>query len=78
MILRQKFSLDYMVPLAIDKLQTDILAFGDNSTEGAIMEAILRIPSDFWKSNKAYWKAIDNLLNNNVTGCNFNRDKFDI
>jgi hypothetical protein len=67
MMLRQKFSLDYIVPLAIDKLQVDILAHGDMGFEGAIMEAILKIPADFWTLNKDYWTTINNLLNNNIT-----------
>lgn len=36
MMLRQKFSLDYIVPLAIDKLQVNILAHGDMGWAGAI------------------------------------------
>lgn len=77
MMLRQKFSLNYIVPLAIDKLQLDVLAFGDSSDEGAIMEAILKLPADFWNSNKDYWKIIDKLLEDNLTIRTFNRDKFD-
>src|SRR5688500_14431168 len=51
MMLRQHSSLDYMVPLAIDKLQADILAYGDSSCEGAIMDAMVKIPASFWKEN---------------------------
>jgi hypothetical protein len=78
MMVRQKFSLDYMVPLAIDKLQVDILAHGDAGVEGAILDAVLKIPPDFWKSNKEYWKTIKKLLEDNETVVTFKRrDYFD-
>jgi len=78
MMLRQQFSLDYLVPLAIDKLQIDILAFGDTGSEGAIMEAILKIPTDFWASNKDHWTAIRKLLDDNIMVWTFKkRDNFD-
>lgn len=77
MMLRQKFSLDYIIPLAIDKLQVNALAFGDSGDEGAIMEAVLKLPADFWNSNKDYWKIIDKLLDDNLIMKTFNRDKFD-
>jgi hypothetical protein len=77
MMLRQKFSLDYIIPLAIEKLQVDILACGNSSSEGAIMEAILKIPADFWKSNKDYWTMIKKLLDDNIRVWTFKRDDFD-
>lgn len=78
MMLRQKFSLDYIVPLAIEKLQVDILACGETGSEGAIMEAVLKIPTDFWTSNKDYWASIKKLLDDNLTVWTFEkRDDFD-
>ncbi|WP_100612249.1 contact-dependent growth inhibition system immunity protein [Confluentibacter lentus] len=77
MMLRQEFSLGYIVPLAIEKLQIDILSFGESGNEGAIMEAILEISLDFWKVNKDYWHAIYTILDDNLTIWTFNRDKFD-
>lgn len=78
MMLRQQFSLDYIVPLAIDKIQIDILAFGDTGSEGAIMEAILKIPADFWTSNKEHWTTIRKILDENIMVWTFKkRDNFD-
>ena len=78
MMLRQKFSLDYIVPLATDKLRVDILAYGDTGSEGAIMDAILKIPADFWRVNKDYWMTIKKLLDNNQAVWTFKkRDAFD-
>ena len=77
MMLRQQFSLDYLVPLAIDKLQMDILAYGDSSCEGAIMDAMVKIAADFWKANKDYWNTIRKLLDDNITVWTFKRENFD-
>ena len=77
MMLRQKFSLDYIVPLAIEKLQVDVLAHGDTGSEGAIMDAMVKIPADYWHSNKDYWKIIRKLLDDNRTVWTFKRDNFD-
>jgi hypothetical protein len=77
MMLRQKFSLDYIVPLAIDKLKIDILSYGNSGDEGAIMEAIVKLPADFWKSNNGYWKIIKKLLEENITVWTFNHAQFD-
>jgi hypothetical protein len=77
MMLRQKFSLDYIVPLAIDKLKIDILSHGENGEEGAIMEAVLKLPADFWRLNIDYWKIIKELLAENITVWTFDHDQFD-
>ena len=77
MLIRQQSSLDYIVPLAIDKLQTDILAYGDSSCEGAIMDAVVKIQADFWKANRDHWNTISDLLEENITVWTFDRRKFD-
>jgi hypothetical protein len=77
MMLRQNFSLDYIVPLAIDKLQADILAHGDAGSEGAMMDAMIKISADFWQVNKDHWNNIKKLLDDNVTVWTFKRDSFD-
>jgi CDI immunity proteins len=61
MMIRQKFSLEYMIPLAIEQLHQDIMAHGDTGTDGAIMEAVLKVPSDFWENNKEQWSTIDEI-----------------
>lgn len=73
MMLRQQFSLDYLVPLAIDKLQLDILSHGEADSEGAIMEAILKIPASFWASNQDYWATIKQLLDDNTSVWTFKK-----
>ncbi len=64
--------------LAIEKLEVDPLAFGECGTEGAIMEAILKIDADFWISNKAHWLIIKGILEKHSTFWTFkNQDNFE-
>jgi hypothetical protein len=77
MMIRQKFSLKYFVPLAIEKLENDILAYGDNGDEGEIMDALLKVSADFWKSNTGHWSIIKKLLDDNASVWTFKRDSFD-
>lgn len=77
MMLRQKFSLDYIVPLAIEMLQKDVLAHGEDGNEGAIMDAILELPANFWNSNKIYWEIINKMLKDSLSIWTFDRKKFD-
>jgi len=77
MLIRQQSSLDYIVPLALDKLQKDVLAYGDSSCEGAIMDAVVQIRADFWKANKDYWSSIRDLLEKNIAVWTFDRRDFD-
>ncbi len=77
MMIRQKFSLGYIIPLAIDKLKADILAHGDTGSDGEIMDAILKIPKEFWNLNKEYWTTIKTLLDENESVWTFRkRDNF--
>ncbi|HOY11898.1 MAG TPA: contact-dependent growth inhibition system immunity protein [Saprospiraceae bacterium] len=79
MMIRQQFSLDYLVPLAIEKLEVDPLAFGECGTEGAIMEAILKIDADFWMINEGYWTIVKRILDNYAECWSFkNQNKFEI
>ena len=63
MLLRQKFSLEYIVPLAIERLEINILIDED----GEVMEALLNLPAEFWFSHKSYWQTIKNLIEANKT-----------
>jgi glycine betaine/choline ABC-type transport system substrate-binding protein len=74
MMLRQNFSLEYIVPLAIERLEVNILI----DEEGEVMEALLNLPAEFWRSHKSYWQTIKNLIEANKTNWTFtNYDKFD-
>jgi hypothetical protein len=62
----QNFSLDYLVPVAIEKLQENILAEGD-MYEGDLLNSVLTVNSKFWLENKSYWATIHDLYRKNLS-----------
>lgn len=59
----QQFSLEYLVPLAIEVLKEDLFAEGD-FYEGDLLKSVLQINADYWISHENYWKAVKNLIQN--------------
>ena len=60
----QSIGLPYLVPLAIDALQQDILAEGDYY-EGDLLKSVLTSDPDHWKAEKQDWRTIVNLFEQN-------------
>ncbi len=56
----QDISLDYLMPLAIERLQKDILAEGD-FYPGDLLKSLLDSDRSFWINNKDYWQRVINL-----------------
>jgi hypothetical protein len=71
MMLRQKFSLDYIVPLAVDRLKMNIDTNYILESDNDIMKAVLKLPTTYWSSNKNYWIEIKQLLDDNKSNCSF-------
>ena len=61
MMIGQKFSLDYLVPVALELLTPNLFPEGD-LYEGALLENILKLGPGFWKKNIDYWYKLDNLM----------------
>jgi len=57
----QQISLDYLVPLALEVLKTDLFAEGD-FFEGDLLKNVLAIKTEFWDNNKNYWSTLDILI----------------
>ncbi len=79
----QKFGLQYLIPLAIEKLQGNI--FIDTELyEGDLLESVLKIDTSFWDNNKNYWIELSNLIKNKrqeiiemeIVSTNFDNSKF--
>jgi len=51
MMIAQGFGLTYLIPLAIEKLQENILAEGD-LYPGDLLKSILEVDKSFWEENK--------------------------
>lgn len=62
----QNFSLDYLIPLAIEKLEVNLFAEGD-LYEADLLQAVLNVKSEYWINNKTYWKAIKDMISGSLT-----------
>ncbi len=63
LMIGQEFSLQYLIPLAIEHLQADIFAEGD-FYPGDLLNNILSVDKKFWFANRDLWTKINNLIKN--------------
>lgn len=61
----QNFGLPFLIPLALEKLNENILAEGDNFP-GDLLSTVVRSDPNFWKENSEYKKILDDLIANNL------------
>lgn len=61
LMIGQRFSLDYLVPLALETLSKDLFAEGD-LYKGDLLESVLAIGTKFWDDNKNYWVQLNELI----------------
>ena len=66
LMIGQCFSLDYLLPLSIEKLSVDLFAEGD-FYPGDLLQAILNLNEGIWKANYDLWIAIKDLIKDNLT-----------
>jgi hypothetical protein len=57
----QQIGLDYLIPLAIEKLKSNLFIEGDYY-EGDLLKAVLSINPDFWNTNKECCIKLNDLL----------------
>ncbi len=57
----QNFSLDYLVPLAIEHLQHDPFAAGD-FYEGDLLASVLKVKSSFWHKRPDLRHAVEDII----------------
>jgi len=65
LVIGQGFSLEYLMPIAIEKLNENILAHGDLYGGDLFFNVISKNTIDYWKSHKEDWKALLELYNKN-------------
>ena len=63
LMIGQQFGLPYLIPIAIEKLQGNLLVEADYY-EGDLLSTVLDIDAKFWKSNPNYWTQVSKLLSN--------------
>ena len=57
----QEFSLQHLIPLAIEHLRMDIFVEGD-FYRGDLLKNVLSIDTKFWTKNKHLWTEIHELI----------------
>lgn len=60
-MLGQKFSVKYLLPLAIEALEKDPLAEGD-FYPGYLLQSVLSLPEEEWKNSKDYLERTKNII----------------
>lgn len=61
----QNIGLSYLIPLALDKLDDNILADGD-FYEGDLLQAVLKSDKEYWKAEKENWKRMCGIFNRDL------------
>lgn len=64
LLISQKIGIEYLVEIAIEELERDVLAQGD-LYEGDLLEAVLGLPADFWRENQTAFQTIKELVERN-------------
>lgn len=78
LMIGQSFSLNYLIPLAIEKLKENILAEG-HLYEGDLLNAVLTSDNNYWKQEKVTWKIVCEMFNENeenIKDSNLSKDLF--
>ncbi len=59
----QQIGLPFLIPIALEKLETDLL-MDTEFYEGDLLSNVLNIDTSFWDKNKFLWTQLDNLIKN--------------
>jgi hypothetical protein len=60
----QSFSLFYLIPLALEKLEENILSEGD-MMRGDLLQAVVKSDPEFWIEHPDYKRKLDELISAN-------------
>jgi hypothetical protein len=61
----QDIGLEFLIPIAIEELEKDILAEG-HLYEGDLFHAVTSSDPEYWKTNRENWKKIHLIFENNL------------
>jgi hypothetical protein len=65
LVIGQGFSLDYLMPIALELLKNDIQTEGD-LYKGDLLASVISSPTfDYWKSRRDDWETISRLIDQN-------------
>lgn len=65
LLISQKIGLKYLTEIALNKLEQNILTEG-GIYEGDLLEAVSRIPIEFWIEKKAEFQKLERLVESNL------------
>ena len=65
LMIGQNISLDYLIPLALEKLRKDIMAEG-NYYEGDLLNSVLGVEDTFWKQHEKLRTKVKELISANI------------
>jgi hypothetical protein len=57
----QHMSLEYLIPLALDRLRADPLAEADYYP-GDLLKVVLAVPAEYWEANREARKVIGEIV----------------
>lgn len=60
----QSLGLEYLIPIAIEVLEKNILAEGD-FYEGDLLKSVLHSNEEFWRENPRLWNKVIKILEDN-------------
>lgn len=63
-VIGQSFSLEHLIPLAIERLKENVLAEGD-MYEGDLLANVLESDANYWKTHKDNWELVKELVEQN-------------
>jgi hypothetical protein len=61
----QNFSLKYLIPLALEKLNENLFAEGD-FYEGDLLQSVLTVNSNYWIDNPQLWNELNILISSKL------------
>lgn len=61
----QEFGLDYLIPLALETLEDNILSEGDLYC-GDLLNTVLKVNEKFWRSNPSYKNDLIDIFEENI------------
>lgn len=64
LLISQKIGLAYLIPIALDKLEQNVLIEGE-LYEGDVLESVSKIPMKFWNKNSTEFLRFISLLESN-------------
>lgn len=79
LMIGQEFSLQYLIPLAMEHLRRDIFVEG-NYYPGDLLKNVLSVNKQFWSENKHLWFEINELIKDQrkeLTSKKISTDLFD-